>query len=117
MIATSSAVLAAAWWRCESWSLPDMGALEWGTWVLASATVVLAVAGLFALRTLGESKRDRHVQLIAELGRRWDEDKLAEARTKLLAFDNIDLCEEIAHYLESPEGTDLYVLLRVPNFF
>jgi hypothetical protein len=57
------------------------------------------------------------VQLIAELGRRWDEEKLAEARTKLLAFDDVQLCEEITGCLASPEGSDLYVLLRVPNFF
>lgn len=94
-----------------------MDALAWATWVLVTATLGIAVAALFALRSLGESKRDRHVQLIAELGRRWDEEKLAEVRTKPLAFDNVQLCEEITGCLASPEGSDLYVLLRVPNFF
>jgi hypothetical protein len=50
---------------------------------LAGGTLLIGVGtAWFGLRQLAESKRDRHVTVLAELGKRWDDDKLVESRTK-----------------------------------
>jgi Domain of unknown function (DUF4760) len=89
-------------------------------WAEIVSAVGAALAGggvLLAVRQLSESKRDRHVQVITDFGRRWDEDKMAEAREALLPFDDVKLAEKIGECLAHPADSDLYLFLRVPNFF
>lgn len=86
--------------------------------ILSGATLLFGVAGVwFAVRQLAEARTDRHVQIIAELGRRWDEDRMIEARNKLLAYDNAKLAEKCADWVRTRSDAEVTELLRVPNYF
>ncbi len=50
-------------------------------WLTAIASVVVAVAAMAALRQLAEARSDRHVAVLLELGRRWEEPPMTEALT------------------------------------
>jgi hypothetical protein len=59
----------------------------WATWITAGATCLLAFGVLVAIIQLHALKRDRHLQWIGEIGRRWDEDKLERSRLALRKLD------------------------------
>jgi hypothetical protein len=91
-----------------------------GSLLAGAGLVVAGIGAWFAVKQLDETRRDREIQLIAELGRRWDDDRMAEARDKQLEYTSEELCEEVVRWLEDPKSRDsqlLLLLLRVPNFF
>lgn len=68
-------------------------ALFWATLGLAVVIFGVVVAAFKALGQLTETRRDRHLQVIGELGRRWDDDDLIEARNAVLKYDEVELAE------------------------
>jgi hypothetical protein len=60
---------------------------NWAEIVLAVSTGVLAVGVFVAIIQIHALKRDRHLQWILEIGRRWDEDKLERSRIELRKLD------------------------------
>ncbi len=86
--------------------------------LLAGGTLLVGVGtAFFALRQIAEARRDRQVQIIAELGRRWDEDQLVEARAMVVKYDNVQLADKVARALEGTDTKEYLELLRVPNYF
>ena len=98
-------------------------------WITAIATLALALAALYALRQLGEIKRDREVAVIIDLGRRWDDPPMTEA-LKLEAAFSPDALAHLAAISGEPRTErsledvrrreaieNLQILLRIPNFF
>jgi hypothetical protein len=91
-----------------------------GTLVTAAAAVAGAIAAYLALGQLEETRRDRHVQVIADLGRRWDDAQLAAARKKQLEYLSVPLSWKVEQWLAHPDTDSeamLLLLLRAPNFF
>jgi hypothetical protein len=112
-------------------------------WFLFGATVALAVitfglaiAAILALRQLGfavqdleEVKRDRHVQVFADLGRRWDGPEMVEALRQERLYNVEQLRKLFARAYAPPSrnrfkewlakraASKTVVLLRIPNFF
>jgi hypothetical protein len=88
-----------------------------GTAIGALGFVSAAFAAFLAYDQVKETRRDRYIEAILEFGRRWDDDKLTEARESLLAYNRATIADHIKKCLNHPSGSDLYVLLRVPNFY
>jgi len=90
-----------------------------GTLMTAFGAVAAAIAAHLALGQLDETRRDRHVQVIADLGRRWDEPELAAARRKQLEYLSVPLSRKVEQWLAHPDTDSeaMLLLLRVPNFF
>lgn len=88
-------------------------------WFLFAATAVLALAALRALGQLSESKTDRHLQVLSDFGRRWDEPSLVEARTKQWEIPNDQLLGLVTKWFEhrEPKDSPVPLLLRIPNYF
>lgn len=88
------------------------------TAVAALGFVGTAVGVWFAWDLLKETRRDRHIQVLSDFGRRWDEPEIAEARRKQRKYDSDTLAEEVDKWFHSTaEGSDVPILLRVPNYF
>jgi hypothetical protein len=106
------------------------------TLLLATVTGVLAVAAFRALQQLSvaveqleEVKRDRHVQVFIEMGRRWEGREMTEALVREIDYAPDGLvrltqraagahtCNPIARRRKKRAGKELTVLLRVPNYF
>src|SRR5881275_3234816 len=89
------------------------------SWITAGSTLALAIGASWALASLRETRRDRHVQVLTDYGRRWDSEEITEARQKQLQCgDDVALAELATKWLNDPSSApDFYVLLRVPNFF
>ena len=108
-------------------SLLAENAPRWTDKVSAIATAVAAVFAIFAavgawfaFDQVKESRRDRHVGVLSEFGRRWDGEQLTTAREKLLSYSSEDLVAAVDEWLTLPieeEPSDVPMLLRVPNFF
>ena len=105
-----------------------VGATDTPVWFLFAATVALAIvtgtlagAAIYALKQLGEVRRDRDVQVLADLGRRWDEDQLRAAREAAAHYDKDEFASEADKLFHTPPDTsaqkEFIVLLRIPNFF
>jgi hypothetical protein len=94
---------------------------DWASWITAVATLALALAAVAALAQLREVRRDRDIAVIADLGRRWDEDGLREARERAVDFDRDELLREAEKLYQKPRDKDaqrlFLTLLRIPNFF
>jgi hypothetical protein len=59
--------------------------------IVGVASLLLAAAyGLYQLR---EARKDRHVEVIADIGRRWDSDDLIKARKDAARFSDVQLAE------------------------
>jgi hypothetical protein len=106
------------------------------TGMLAAVTAVLAIAAIRALQELGvaveqleEVKRDRHVQVFADLGRRWDGPEMVEALQEERRYTTKQLEKLFARayaplsrnrfkeWAAKRAQTKTVVLLRIPNFF
>jgi hypothetical protein len=80
---------------------------------------------VWALRQLRELRRDRHVQILLELARRWEGAQMTEALQNSKNYSPEELVRLIVAArtgdLGSPERADAWkkviVLLRVPNYF
>jgi hypothetical protein len=90
-----------------------------GTAVAAVGIVVAAVGAWLAFNQLRETRRDRHIQVLTEYGRRWDDDRIAEARLEVQRFTSLELADEVVKWLTPPreEHSPMPILLRIPNFF
>lgn len=88
-------------------------------WWLFGATVFLAAAAWFALGQLREVKKDRHIQVMSDFGRRWDEPHLWEARERQVEISDEELALLVERWFTKgdPEAKEVQLLLRVPNFF
>jgi hypothetical protein len=112
-------------------------------WLTALATVALvAVTGVLAaaawraldqlriaLDELEEVRRDRHVQVLDEIGRRWEGNEMTEALQMAVDYtpeDLVRLFEQAAHPRTGNPmrdrrtrraRKDIIILLRVPNYF
>src|SRR5438132_13803022 len=106
------------------------------TVAVATVTGVLAIAAIRALRQLevaveqlDEVKRDRHVQVFSDLGRRWESLEMSEALEREKDYRPADLVALFERAGRKPtrnpfkEGQrrraakETVVLLRVPNYF
>ena len=80
--------------------------------------IAAAVALWFAYNQLKETRRDRHIQVISEFGRRWDSRRVQSARRIQRVYPGEDLQREVAAWINDPATKpDVDVLLRLPNFF
>ena len=87
-------------------------------WLTGVATAVLAAGVLLAWSQLKDSRRDRHIQILSDFGRRWDSERLVEARTKQATRDSQELADEVGRWLKkATDAPEVRTLLRVPNFF
>jgi len=96
------------------------------TFALVAVTAGLAYAALRALgqlklavEQLDEVRRDRHVQVLSDFGRRWDEPHLWEAREKQFGIASDRLRDLVGVWFARRDrsASDVPILLRVPNFF
>jgi hypothetical protein len=88
-----------------------------GTAIGAAGFIAAAVGAFVAYDQLKETRRDRFLQVIMEFGRRWDDVRLSRARQALLPYTPSTLADHIRKCLQKASGTNLYVILRVPNFY
>src|SRR5947207_7847244 len=106
------------------------------TVALALVTAALAVAAILALRQLAvaveeleEVKRDRHVEVFSDFGRRWESREMTEALEAEKDFRPQELVELFEKANRDPSWNPLrertrkraakltVLLLRVPNYF
>lgn len=97
-----------------------------GSWfeiVTATASVVTAVSlvlGIIgarvALHQLGEARLARQSEFIANAVREWDDERIAEARARVMKYNNQQLREAVVA-LRAARSEELAVLLRVPDYF
>jgi hypothetical protein len=106
------------------------------TAALAAVTTALAAAAVLALRQLGlaveeleEVKRDRHVEVFSEFGRRWESREMTEALEIEKDYRPAQLVALFEKANRKPSGNPLrdrprkqaakktVLLLRVPNYF
>jgi hypothetical protein len=104
--------------------LVKFGWLTWianPLWITALATLGLAVGVVFAARALAENRRDRHIQILSDFGRRWDTANLLEAREEQAQIHSAALVTLVDRWLTraatTEEGKQVRTLLRIPNFF
>jgi hypothetical protein len=94
---------------------------DWLDYVLVFSTlggsIAIAIGGGVAYYQLRELRRTRQTQVLADLGRRWDDPLLEEGRLRASNFSSeAELRDAIVESQE--EKNDLvYVAMRVPNFF
>jgi hypothetical protein len=76
---------------------------NWAEMVAAVGSAVLAVGVLIAVVSLRELRRDRHLQWIFEIGRRWEDEDLKQSRLALRAYgeDGEDLALKFRSWLEA----------------
>jgi hypothetical protein len=94
-------------------------------WITAVATIGLLLVAVFALQQLGEIKRDRDVQIMVAMGRRWEAAEMTEALQNSRDYTPHDLAALVEAARTGPKGDEaraaaekkLIVLLRVPNYF
>jgi hypothetical protein len=88
------------------------------TLVTACGAVEAAIAAQLALGQLEETRRDRHVQVIADLGRRWDDAQLAAAQRKQLEYLSVPLSRKVEQWLAHPDtdSETMLLLLRLDRF-
>ena len=92
-------------------------------WTTAIATCALVVGVGIGLIQLSESKRDRHLRWMFEIGRRWDGDRLEASRTAMYALDSegTELGHKMEYWLTRPSveplNSEMTVLFVLPNFF
>jgi hypothetical protein len=76
---------------------------------------------VYALRQIQETRRDRHVQFLADFGRRWDEELLTEARKLEMRYTRESLVDAVAKLDLRPvdiEAQEAFIVLqRIPNYF
>ena len=60
---------------------------NWAEIVTAIGTATLAIGVVIAVVSLRELRRDRHLQWIFEIGRRWEERDLKASRAALRKYD------------------------------
>jgi hypothetical protein len=100
------------------------------TAALALVTGALATAGWKALDQLKEARKDRHVHVVAEFGRRWNSEMMLRALGLEAEYEPQDLAD-LVRFVRSAD-TDggfwhqkrltaarrkLMLLLRIPDFF
>jgi hypothetical protein len=106
-----------------NWHLVIHG--EVANWLIAGGTIGLGCAALWALRVLGEARRDRHVQILVAMGRRWEASEMTAALQSSRDYTPKALAELAEAARTGPKGDPtraaaekkLIVLLRVPNYF
>lgn len=110
--------------------------LFWATVALALATGILAYAACralgqlrVALAELDEVRTDRHVQVFADLGRRWESAEMTEALMVEVGYTAEGLARLFSRASERPSTNPIKerrrlrdarrrtILLRVPNYF
>ena len=88
--------------------------------VAALGLVAATIGAWLVYRQVRETRHDRHVQVLSDFGRRWDDDHLAKARVEVLQYTSEGLVTEIEKWQKlsrrDPDSA-VPVLLRVPNFF
>jgi hypothetical protein len=91
-----------------------------GTAILAVGVVLGIATAWFALDQAKQSRTNRNVQIVADLGHRWDDAALIEARELIQGFtDQYQLAQTVGDWLHDPKAVafDVESILRVPNFF
>jgi hypothetical protein len=95
--------------------------IDWPAWLTAIGTAVLAGGIVIAVFQLRELKRDRSLQWIFEMGRRWDNEKLEHSRVALRACKEEALAAKVARWgtpgFSAEEEVEMTELIRLPNFF
>lgn len=66
---------------------------------------------------LADARRDRHIHVLSDFGRRWDDARIVEARDKQRSYTDIQLADAVEKWAKGGEAGDIPLLLRVPNFF
>jgi hypothetical protein len=90
-----------------------------GTAIAAGGFVVTAIGAWFAYDQVKETRRDRHIQVLSEFGRRWDEQLLWEARERQFLYTDEQLAARVDKWFKTQDRdvSDVPILLRVPNYF
>jgi hypothetical protein len=98
---------------------------DWPAWIAAVASAILVGVACYALRQLTEIRRDRHVQVMVEMGMRWKGAEMTEALQASRDYTPNELAKLVEAARTGPIGDrvraaaekKMVVLLRVPNYF
>src|SRR5713101_5004691 len=71
------------------------GVLAWAAWRALSQLNVAVQQLAVTVEQLAEAKKDRHIQVLADFGRRWDEPALTEAQILAPKFSRAELARVI----------------------
>ena len=92
--------------------------LALATACLAFFTLLLFAGVLVALNQLNESRRDRHIQVISDFGRRWDSARMAKALGLQRTIPGDEAAKRVAAWLnDTTKHPEAATLLMVLNFF
>jgi hypothetical protein len=88
------------------------------TAVAAGVTVLILLAAAFYARNqIKCNERTRQAQLLADLSRRWDEDRLTEARKAAFSYKSADELKDAVQKLGKKNDKNFHILVRLPDFF
>jgi Domain of unknown function (DUF4760) len=92
---------------------------DWAAKLTAFGTFAIAGGLIFTGIQIKETRRDRHIQVLSDFGRRWDEADLREARQLRTKYGSSkDVAALVEPWLNREEaGADLAQLLVIPNYF
>lgn len=94
---------------------------DWPAWLTAIGTLVLAGGVLIAVIQLRELKRDRALQWIFEMSKRWEDEKLEQSRVAVRAMSVKALADLSKRWgtpgFSADEEAQMTELIRLPNFF
>ncbi len=88
------------------------------TAIAAGLTVLILLAAAFYARNQIKCvERTREAQLLTDLSRRWNEEKLTEARKAVRNYKNGSELKDAVQKLRESNHDEYYVLVRLPDFF
>lgn len=96
---------------------PQSGqAPEFLAWLTAVSTAVLAVFGLFAFWQIRQSRKSREMEIMMELGRRWDAEEMIKSRSTVDEFCNHEQLSTKVVSLSRNDPRQYYELMREPGY-
>jgi hypothetical protein len=88
------------------------------TAIAAALTVlILLVAAFYARNQIKCVERTREAQLLADLSRRWNEEQLTDARKTVRNYKDADKLKDAVQKLGDKNDKEVYILVRLPDFF
>jgi hypothetical protein len=83
----------------------------------ALTALILLVAAFYARNQIKCVERTREAQLLADLSRRWNEEQLTDARKTVRNYKDADKLKDAVQKLGDKNDKEVYILVRLPDFF